>query len=599
MPGMLKAENSCVPVSSSPSQSSLISSSPRQRQNHSPQRNYSHSSASARTQQLRSEERGLWLIHLLFSCANAVASNNMEYTNLFLEQLSGLASPTGDPMQRVASYFMEGLAARIIKCWPGVYKALHCSRFPSAADLLAAHRIFFNVCPFLKFAFLTVNQAILDAMEGEKVVHLVDLEACDVVQWLTLLQAFSRRAEGPPHLRITVVSERKEVLHQMAQRLSEEAERLDIPFQFHPVQIKLEALEVDMLGVKTGEAVAVSSVMQLHCLLAQEEDHHSIAGASATFRTMERVSSSRFVEENSLQRGSSTAEDLQWERKRRTSPIMGGGCAYERAGNGRAEGGSHLLQPWVDDRGAASKRSRDCLEAEKRELRKREIIIDVGDCSGFGSPSSTSASGDLSLKGGENDEKEMTSEAAYHNGTNVFSLFEKRGAMLQNGRSVDESSQPESESALDRVLRMLRSLCPKAMVVVEQESNHNGVTLVERFVEALHYYSAMFDSMDSTLPQLSIERVTLEKHLFGQEIKNIVACEGLERVERHEKVGSWRKRMQKAGFVHLQLSSATMLQAERLLETYGCEGYRLVEDAGCLTICWHGTPLFSSSAWQV
>ncbi|KAJ7531278.1 hypothetical protein O6H91_14G038700 [Diphasiastrum complanatum] len=62
--------------------------------------------------------------------------------------------------------------------------------FHLPADLLAAHRIFFNVCPFLKFAFLTVNQAILDAMEGEKVVRLVDSKACDVV-------AFSRRAEGP------------------------------------------------------------------------------------------------------------------------------------------------------------------------------------------------------------------------------------------------------------------------------------------------------------------------------------------------------------------------------------------------------------------
>ncbi|KAJ7191090.1 hypothetical protein O6H91_Y524900 [Diphasiastrum complanatum] len=598
---MLKAESSSVPVSPA-SHSSLLSSSPR---HHSPQQDCTSlqsPSASALgrwSHQLRSEERGLWLIHLLFSCANAVASNNMEYTNLFLEQLSVLASLTGDPMQRVASYFMEGLAARITKCWPGVYKALHCSHLPSAADLLAAHKIFFNVCPFLKFAFLTVNQAILDAMEGEKVVHLVDLEACDVVQWLALLQAFSSRAEGPPHLRITVVSERKEMLHQMAQRLSEEAERLDIPFQFHPVLVKLEALEVDMLGVKTGEAVAVSSVMRLHCLLAEDDDQDDRAVASASFRSLERVSSSRVVEETSLQRGSSAAEDLR-KRKRRTSPITGGGGAFERLGNGRVEGGSYLLQPWLDGRGG-SKRARDDYEAETREFIKRESITDVGDCivySTFGSPSSTSANGDLFMKAEHDEkEKEMTSESAYQNGRNAFSLFATRGAMLQNGRSLDESST--QDSTVDRVLRMLRNLCPKAMLVVEQESNHNGATLVERFVEALHYYSAMFDSMDSTLPQLSVERATLEKHLFGPEIKNIVACEGLERVERHERLESWRKRMEKAGFVPLLLSSSTMLQAERLLGTHACEGYRLMEDRGCLTIYWHGTPLFSSSAWQV
>jgi hypothetical protein len=136
------------------------------------------------------------------------------------------------------------------------------------------------------------------------------------------------------------------------------------------------------------------------------------------------------------------------------------------------------------------------------------------------------------------------------------------------------------------------------MVVVEQESNHNGPTLLERFIEALHYYCAMFDSLDSTMPQQCLERVTLEKHLFGQEIKNIVACEGVERVERHEKLEKWRKRMENAGFEALPLSYPAIVQAERLLHSYACDGYRLLENDGCLTLCWKDSPLYSASSWH-
>jgi hypothetical protein len=165
--------------------------------------------------------------------------------------------------------------------------------------------------------------------------------------------------------------------------------------------------------------------------------------------------------------------------------------------------------------------------------------------------------------------------------------------------ATEESAAHEpSGGAIDQVLRTLRCLSPKVMVVVEQESSHNGPTLLERFIEALHYYCAMFDSLDSTMPQQCLERVTLEKHLFGQEIKNIVACEGVERVERHEKLEKWRKRMENAGFQMLALSQPTVLQAKRLLHCYACDGYRLLEKDGCLTLCWQDTPLYSASAWH-
>ena len=48
------------------------------------------------------------------------------------------------------------------------------------------------------------------------------------------------------------------------------AEKLDIPFQFNPIVSKLEDLDFESLRVKTGEALAISSVLQIHTFLADD-----------------------------------------------------------------------------------------------------------------------------------------------------------------------------------------------------------------------------------------------------------------------------------------------------------------------------------------
>ncbi|KAK8928827.1 Scarecrow-like protein 3 [Platanthera zijinensis] len=74
---------------------------------------------------LKSEERGLFLIHLLLNCTNHVAAGNIDQANAFLEHISLLASPEGDTMQRIASYFTEALARRLLRSWPGLYRAIN------------------------------------------------------------------------------------------------------------------------------------------------------------------------------------------------------------------------------------------------------------------------------------------------------------------------------------------------------------------------------------------------------------------------------------------------------------------------------------------
>lgn len=411
--------------------------------------------------ELKPEERGLYLIHLLLSCANHVSSGSLDNANLALEQISQLAAPDGDTMQRMASYFAEALAERILKSWPGMYRALHFTKMPVISEEILAKKLFFELFPFLRLAYLVTNQSIIEAMEGEKMVHIIDLNASEPAQWIALIQALSARPGGPPHLRITGVHQHKEVLDQVAHRVTQEAERLDLPFQFNPVVSKLENLDLEKLCVKTGEALAISSVLQLHILLGSDD-----------------------------------------EPLRKSSPL-----ALMKYANG---------------------------------VNRR-------------SPSNDSAS----------------------------------------------SSPPSlnTSTKLDGFLSALWGLSPKIMVIAEHDSNHNGSGLMERLSEALYFYAALFDCLESTLPRTSVERRRVEKMLLGEEIKNIISCEGAERRERHEKIEKWMQRLDMAGFGIVPLSYMGMLQARQLLQGYGCDGYRVKEN-GCVVICWQDRPLFSVSAWR-
>ncbi|CAA7401476.1 unnamed protein product [Spirodela intermedia] len=211
---------------------------------------------------------------------------------------------------------------------------------------------------------------------------------------------------------------------------------------------------------------------------------------------------------------------------------------------------------------------------------------------------SSSSSGDRRRKGdsaaaaGEEQEEEVLA---------INSVLELHKMLARSG-------------AVEKVLGTVRALQPKIVTVVEQEANHNGPVFVERFNEALHYYSTMFDSLEGCAAPLpsagelggaadAVEagqiQVMTEVYL-GKQICNVVACEGPERTERHETIGQWRGRMEAAGFEPVHIGSNAFKQASMLLDVFaGGDGYRVEEKDGCLMLGWHTRPLITTSAWRL
>lgn len=148
-------------------------------------------------------------------------------------------------------------------------------------------------------------------------------------------------------------------------------------------------------------------------------------------------------------------------------------------------------------------------------------------------------------------------------------------------------------------LHKIKAMEPKVVTIAEREANHNHPLFLQRFVEALDHYTAVFDSLEATLPPTSRERLAVERIWFGREIVDIVSAEGDNRRERHERFESWEVMLRSSGFSNVPLSPFALSQAKLLLRLhYPSEGYRLQIINDSFFLGWQNQALFSVSSWH-
>ncbi|KAG7558406.1 Transcriptional factor DELLA N-terminal [Arabidopsis thaliana x Arabidopsis arenosa] len=225
-----------------------------------------------------SQENGVRLVHALMACAEAIQQNNLTLAEALVKQIGCLAVSQAGAMRKVATYFAEALARRIYRLSPPQNQIDH-----SLSDTLQMH--FYETCPYLKFAHFTANQAILEAFEGKKRVHVIDFSMNQGLQWPALMQALALREGGPPTFRLTGIGppapDNSDHLHDVGCKLAQLAEVIHVEFEYRGfVANSLADLDASMLELRPSEteAVAVNSVFELHKLLGRPGGIEKVLG---------------------------------------------------------------------------------------------------------------------------------------------------------------------------------------------------------------------------------------------------------------------------------------------------------------------------------
>ncbi|KAJ4850677.1 DNA topoisomerase 2-associated protein pat1 [Turnera subulata] len=209
------------------------------------------------------------LKEVLCTCAQAMANSDMLAVECLMTELRQMVSVSGEPIQRLGAYMLEGLVARLASTGSSIYKALRCKE-PTSAELFSYMHLLYEVCPYFKFGYMSANGAIAEAMKDENRVHIIDFQVAQGSQWVTLIQALAARPGGPPQIRLTGIDDptsayaRGGGLDIVGKRLSRLAESCKVPFEFQMAGVSASEIQVENLDIRPGEAIAVNFAFVLH-----------------------------------------------------------------------------------------------------------------------------------------------------------------------------------------------------------------------------------------------------------------------------------------------------------------------------------------------
>ncbi|VAI37398.1 unnamed protein product [Triticum turgidum subsp. durum] len=209
------------------------------------------------------------LKQVIIACGKAVAANDMYATELLISELGQLVSVSGDPMQRLGAYMLEGLVARFSSSGSKLYKSLKYKE-PTSSELMSYMHFLYEMCPSYKFGYMSANGAIAEAVKGENLVHIIDFQIAQGSQWTTMIQALAVRPGGPPCLRITGIDDSNSAyaqgsgLDMVGTRLHNVSASCGVPFEFNAVHAASHEVYLKHLDIRPGEVIVVNFAYQLH-----------------------------------------------------------------------------------------------------------------------------------------------------------------------------------------------------------------------------------------------------------------------------------------------------------------------------------------------
>ncbi|MCO5597292.1 hypothetical protein L7F22_051369 [Adiantum nelumboides] len=129
-----------------------------------------------------------------------------------------------------------------------------------------------------------------------------------------------------------------------------------------------------------------------------------------------------------------------------------------------------------------------------------------------------------------------------------------------------------------KLLMSMRNLSPNLLLTAETNSAGNSPLFVSRFCEILCMFSNLMDMFDTPCGDDS-DRLFLETKGMAQDVLNIVACEGAERVERPQTYKQWDGYIKRAGFQLMPIPSVILSRARSYVKQHYHKEFIVHEDA--------------------
>ncbi|WCJ31368.1 GRAS family transcription factor [Euphorbia peplus] len=164
-----------------------------------------------------------------------------------------------------------------------------------------------------------------------------------------------------------------------------------------------------------------------------------------------------------------------------------------------------------------------------------------------------------------------------------------------NPNSCSSSSNSSGNSFRSMFLKSLRSLDPTVVVLVDEDADLTSNNLVSRLRSAFNYLWIPYDTVDTFLPRGSKQRQWYEADICWK-IENVIAHEGVQRVERIEPKVRWVERMRNANFRSFCFGEEAVSDVKNMLAEHAA-GWGLKKEEDDLVLTWKGHNVVFATAW--
>jgi len=241
---------------------------------------------------------------LLILCAQAVSAGDNRTANELLNQIRQHSSPYGEGSQRLAHFFANGLEARLAGTGTGtgtqIFYSSSISKRISATEMLKTHKVHISASPFRRASLFFTTKMINKAAEKATSLHIIDFGIKYGFHWPLLIYNLSKRAGGPPKLRITGIEfpqpgfRPTERIEETGQRLAKYCERFNVPFEYHALASQnWETIQIEDLKIDRNESIAVNCTYRFKNLL--DETVEETCPRNAVLNLIKRINPDIFV----------------------------------------------------------------------------------------------------------------------------------------------------------------------------------------------------------------------------------------------------------------------------------------------------------------
>ncbi|KAL3653165.1 hypothetical protein CASFOL_002846 [Castilleja foliolosa] len=164
--------------------------------------------------------------------------------------------------------------------------------------------------------------------------------------------------------------------------------------------------------------------------------------------------------------------------------------------------------------------------------------------------------------------------------------------------NVMDETEKDTFNPRDVVLNTIKSINPDMFIYGVINGGYNTPFFVSRFKHALAHYSSLFDMFEATRARKDRDRRLFEEQIFGKDAMNIVACEGVDRIERPDTYHQWHARVLQAGFGQVPFDPEIVRYVRSKVKTGYHKHFLVEENRQWVLHGWKGRVNRAMSCWQ-